>query len=143
MVRVNVIVVAGALVTGLVIKAPLACAATPMDHTRALASYSSSSAACHTVWSACAADATCLACGEAYDAAASGVCGGTFETCDELGSAVCCAADGCEDLAIFAAYIGAYRSGVDFHRTSYGFLGVEVCVANADIFIGLSTRFRR
>lgn len=111
MVRVGVESTAGVILAVLGIKARFASAVLSANHMRALATTSESTTTteCATEAEACAADATCLACFDAYNAGLEGSCVGstTFGTCDEAKDIVCCASSGCEDNTAFAGFIGA------------------------------------
>lgn len=106
MVCADVITTAGALLAVLAVKDQFASAALSANHARALATTSSASE-CSTSFDFCNADATCLACVEAYDASIPSCGYSNVGTCDELASFLCCTtASGCEDNIAFTIFIG-------------------------------------
>lgn len=108
MVRADAITTAGAVLAVVISKAPLASAIDPAAHMmRALATTSTSSSECPAEAQACLADASCLACAEAFPAAFEACTLAEYDTCDELVDIVCCASSGCEANALFGEYMGA------------------------------------
>eukprot|EP00752_Nemacystus_decipiens_P001645 g1600.t1 len=118
---------AGALLAVLIVRTQFAGAAFSTHQMRALATTSTStSSECPTELSACALDAECKACVEAYTATFDPCVGSTSTsaTCGDFEDWVCCASGGCEDNVAYAEYMGCALTGV-----GCGVIDVATCTA--------------